>query len=57
MRVRALRAPYAGQLGQVVSLPAQPQRVESGLRTRGAVVDLDNGSRVFVPLENLEMLF
>lgn len=56
MRVRALRAPYAGQVGQIVSLPARPQRVESGLRTRGAVVDLDTGGRVFVPRENLEML-
>jgi hypothetical protein len=56
MRVRALRAPYAGQVGQVVSLPALPQRVESGLRTRGAVVELDTGRRVFVPRENLEML-
>jgi len=43
-------------LGQVASFPSHPYRVESGIRTLGAEVELDSVGRVFVPLENLERI-
>ena len=54
-RVRVLRAPYESAIGQVISFPSLPRQLESGIRARGAIVDLD-GTRVFVPFENLEIV-
>jgi hypothetical protein len=54
-RVRVLRAPYENAIGQVVSFPSQPHRLDSGIRTLGAIVDLD-GTRAFAPFENLEIV-
>jgi hypothetical protein len=54
-RVRILRAPYENAIGQVFSMPSQPRTLESGIRARGALVDVD-GTRVFVPFQNLEIL-
>ena len=56
VRVRALRAPRLGQVGTVVELPAQPQRVESGARLPVAVVDIDDEEPVSIPLANLELI-
>ena len=55
-QVRALRAPNLGKVGAVVDLPAQPQRIESGARLPVAVVDLEDGEQVSVPLANLELI-
>lgn len=55
-RVRAVRAPYAGQVGTVVDLPARLGHTEVGGRVRGAEVDLGQETPVFIPLENLELL-
>ncbi len=55
-RVRALRAPYENAQGIVVSMPRQPQYLESGIRARGAEVDLDGTGKAFVPFENLELI-
>jgi hypothetical protein len=54
-RVRVLRAPYETAIGEVFSLPSLPRQLDSGIRARGAIVDLD-GKRVFVPFENLEIV-
>ena len=54
--VRALRAPYENEIGQVVSLPPRPFRLESGVRTLGAEVDLASVGKVFIPFENLEIV-
>jgi hypothetical protein len=54
--VRALRAPYENKVGEVVSLPPRAYRLESGVRTRGAEVDLESVGKVFIPFENLEIL-
>jgi hypothetical protein len=54
-RVRILRAPYENAIGQVFSFPSQPRTLESGVRGKGALVDVD-GTHVFVPLLNLEIL-
>jgi hypothetical protein len=56
VRVRALRAPHLGKVGTVVDLPTQPQRIESGARLRVAVVDIDDGEQVLIPLANLELI-
>lgn len=56
VQVRALRAPNLGKVGTVVDLPAQPQRIESGARLPVAVVDLDDGKQVSIPLANLELI-
>ena len=54
-RVRALRQPYLGMSGTVVSLPSGPVSLKTGARLPGAEVDLD-GETVFLPFANLEML-
>jgi len=55
-RVRAVRAPYQSLIGTVVSLPVHKRRIESGVLVRGAWVDLEVVGRVFVPLDNLEVI-
>jgi len=55
-QVRALRAPYLGNVGTVVDLPAQPRRIESGARLPVAVVELYDGKQVSIPLANLELI-
>ena len=55
-RVRALRAPYQGIIGQVVSLPPHRRAIASGARVYGAEIDLPLIGSVFVPLANLEIV-
>jgi hypothetical protein len=56
VQVRALRAPHLGKVGTVIDMPTQPQRVESGARLPVAVVALDDGKQVSIPLANLELI-
>jgi hypothetical protein len=55
-RVRAVRAPYLGQVGTVVTLVDHPRHIETDAKVRGAEVDLGQASPVFIPLVNLEVL-
>lgn len=59
-RVRLLRGPEAGRIGEVVNLSGRPVTLPSGLRAPVAAVALDDrtGLRptVTVPLANLELL-
>jgi hypothetical protein len=55
-RVRAVRAPYMGQVGTVAALPARARLIDTGAKVRGAEVDLGQESPVFIPLANLEIL-
>lgn len=55
-RVRLLQAPYLGKVGSIRALPPQPVQFESGLRTWAARVELEDGTRLYVPLLNLEYL-
>ena len=55
-QVRILRAPYAGQVGRVVTVHNRAQSTAIGLRMTGADVALDDGSVVFVPFTNLDLL-
>ena len=54
--VRAIRAPYTGKSGAVVKLPARPRLIDTGVKVRGAEVDLGQEAPVFIPLANLEIL-
>jgi len=54
--VRLTRAPYLGQVAQVIDLPSEPQETAIGFAATGAQVKLSNGRRVFVPHVNLEPL-
>jgi len=55
-RVRMVRAPYMGIVGTVVALPTHTRRIETGVRIRGAEVDVGQRAPIFVPLANLEIL-
>jgi hypothetical protein len=55
-RVRIVRNPHLGAIGQVTDLPARPRQLYSGLWARGAEIELPSGEVVFVPFANLEHL-
>jgi hypothetical protein len=55
-RVRNRRAPNAGMLGAIASLPPGLSRLSSGLRAPAAEVKFENGLTVLVPLVNLEVV-
>jgi hypothetical protein len=54
--VRVLRAPYLYEMGEIVSLPVHPRRLQSGVIAWGAQVNLESAGTVFVPLENLQVI-
>lgn len=55
-RVRVIRTPWFGRLGQVSQLPIQLEKIESEARVRVLEVTLDDGKRVIVPRANVEIL-
>ncbi len=55
-RVRVIRVPYFGRIGQVVELPAEPQKLESETYARVCKIEFPDGTVVTVPRANLEML-
>lgn len=55
-KVRVVRQPYLGLVGTVVTVPAENTLLPNGLRVRAADVRLDDGTRIVVPLSNLEIL-
>jgi hypothetical protein len=56
VRVRVMRGPRQGKVGQVTALPELPQQIETGAKVHCAEVDLggDDG-RTLVPFANLEI--
>lgn len=54
--VRLLRAPHVGQLGQVVQLYNMGQLLATGAKAQGADVQLDNGTKLFVPFANFDVI-
>ncbi|MGI5917771.1 MAG: hypothetical protein ACOX9A_15125 [Anaerolineae bacterium] len=56
MRVRIIRQPYLGMIGQIVDQPPAPQETAIGTETEGAEVRLADGQIVFVPYVNMEPL-
>jgi len=56
VRVRILRGPWRGTVGQVTALPELPQQIETGAKVHCAEVDLGSDDRrTLVPLANLEI--
>lgn len=54
--VRCIRAPYFGELGEILELPVNPEEVDSGAIVRVAKVKLKNRQTVTIPRANLECL-
>ncbi len=55
-RVRALRAPYLGAVGEVRALHDRAEALPTGAYLPGAEVDLEGHGVVFVPYANLELI-
>ncbi len=55
-RVRLLRAPYAGVVGEVTAIHSRARTTEVGYRLPGADVLLAEGQQLFVPYPNLDMI-
>ena len=55
-KVRIVRAPYHAHTGAIETLLAGLTEFPSGIRTQAAVVQLDDGEGVNVPLANLEVI-
>jgi hypothetical protein len=53
---RVLSGSYLGRIGKVSALPPRPQLLPSGILARAAELTLTNGTRVLLPLLNLEVL-
>ena len=56
MRVRIIRDPYFGGLGNISDLPVDLQRVETESLVRVLEVQLDDGRKVVVPRANVEII-
>jgi len=54
--VRIIRAPYFGEIGEVHSLPSNPQMLESGTTTRVLEVMTENGNILSIPRANIELI-
>lgn len=55
-KVRVLRSPYQGKIGQISALLPGTIRFPSGLRSEAAEVEFERGEKGFVPLANIEVL-
>lgn len=54
--VYVLRAPYTGQIGQLVNLLPEPVNFPGGISASAAEVRLENGEQVLVPLANMQIV-
>ena len=55
-KVRIRRSPFWGQVGTVQSVHTERRVVEGGIKFPGAKVTLDDGTAVFVPHVNLDLV-
>jgi hypothetical protein len=55
-KIRIIREPYFGALGEVVSLPIELQEVESESSVRVIEIELEGGEMVIVPRANVEII-
>jgi len=55
-RLRIIRVPYFGELGEITELPHQPVKIPSGAVVRVLHAKLDSGQEVIVPRANVELL-
>jgi len=54
--VRIIRDPYFGKIGEIHELPAEPEPLDSGTRTRVLRVKLESSEIVTVPRANVELI-
>ena len=54
--IRVIRDPYFGMLGEVASLPPEPQVLGSGSKARVLEVKFPDGDTVVVPRANVELI-
>ncbi len=54
--VRVIRAPYFGEIGTVVDVPAEPTQIETEARVRVVKLRLSGGEEVIVPRANVELI-
>lgn len=54
--VRLIGMPYFGSIGKIVELPEQEERLASGVSSRIAVVERNDGTLIRVPIDNFEVL-
>lgn len=55
-RIRAIRAPFFGQLGVVKSLPVGLEKLETESFARVVEIELDNGITAILPRANVELI-
>ncbi len=55
-KVRILRDPYAGQIGEITNIYQKSQTTLINIKSRGADVQLRDESIVFIPYNNLEII-
>ena len=55
-KVRVIRQPYFGLIGIIISLPKEPQVIDSETRARVAEVEFSDNERKLVPRANLEII-
>ena len=55
-KIRVIREPYFGILGQVTALPPEPVVIESGAKVRILEAELETGERASVPRANVEII-
>jgi hypothetical protein len=55
-QVRILQAPYAGQVGQIVTVYNRARLLDNGLRLPGADIRLVDGQVVYIPYLNLDLI-
>jgi hypothetical protein len=54
--VRIIREPHFGAIAHIISLPIEPQKVETGSKVRVALVELGDRTQLIVPRANLELM-
>ncbi len=55
-KIRIIREPYFGMLGEVVALPPEPVLIESGAKVRTLQARVETGEDVIVPRANVEII-
>jgi hypothetical protein len=55
-RIRAIREPYFGRLGEVMSLPAELRKLETEAMVRVLEARFDDGTTATIPRANVELI-